>query len=163
MTQTDPKPSKHALKGEIIKISKGLAIYQTHASPYWFARIRDPISKRNIVRSTKETSRLEARKLAEELFLSILKGKSTPKAPREMTFGYFAEELVKVEKRRGEHGELHAKLWANTEFYLGHKKWGILERLDKVDIRTITTVEYLAYMDWVRTKDKSSHPAWAAG
>ena len=65
MTQTDPKPSKHALKGEIIKISKGLAIYQTHASPYWFARIRDPISKRNVVRSTKETSRLEARKVAE--------------------------------------------------------------------------------------------------
>jgi hypothetical protein len=159
MTQTDPKPSKHALKGEIIKISKGLAIYQTHASPYWFARIRDPISKRNIVRSTKETSRLEARKLAEELFLSILKGKSTPKAPREMTFGYFAEELVKVEKRRGEQGELHAKLWANTEFYLGHKKWGILERLDKVDIRTITTVEYIAYMDWVRTKDKTLKPA----
>ena len=65
MTNSDPKPSRSALKGEIIKISRGLAIYQINASPYWFARIRDPSSQRTIVRSTKETSRLEARKLAE--------------------------------------------------------------------------------------------------
>jgi hypothetical protein len=159
MTNSDPKPSRNALKGEIITINRGLAIYQTNASPYWYARIRNPISKRNVVRSTKETSRLEARKVAEELFISIMKGKDGAKVPREQTFGYFAEELVKAEKRRGEIGEINKKLWANTEFYLEHKKWGILERFDKVEVKSITTVEYNAYMDWVRTKDKTLKPA----
>ena len=159
MTNSDPKPSRNALKGEIITVNRGLAIYQTNASPYWYARIRNPISKRNVVRSTKETSRLEARKVAEELFISIMKGKDAAKVPREQSFGYFAEELVKAEKRRGEIGEINKKLWANTEFYLEHKKWGILERFDKVDVKTITTVEYNAYMDWVRTKDKTLKPA----
>ena len=30
--------SRHALDGGIIKISRGIAIYKTHASPFWFAR-----------------------------------------------------------------------------------------------------------------------------
>jgi hypothetical protein len=66
---------------------------------------------------------------------------------------------VKVEKRKGAQGELNHKLWANTEFYLEHKNWGILEKFDRVDVRSIGTVEYLAYMDWVRTRDKSLKPA----
>ena len=159
MTHPNPKPSRSALKGEIIKISRGLAIYQTNASPYWFVRIRDPVSKRNVVRSTKETSRLEARKVAEELFITILKGPSRVKVPREMTFGYFAEELVKVEQRRGKLGEINQKLWANTQFYLEHSLWGILKQFELVDVRSITTVEYNDYMDWVRKKDKTLKPA----
>ena len=31
--------SPHRLKGKIIKIRRGLALYQTYASPYYFARI----------------------------------------------------------------------------------------------------------------------------
>lgn len=158
MTDNEPKPSRNALKGEIVNIFRGLAIYQTNASPFWFARIRNPISKRNIVRSTKETSRLEARKVAEELFISIMKSKDAVKVPREVTFGYFAEELVKAEKRKGLLGELNHKLWANTEFYLEHKNWGILKQFEMVDVKTITTVEYNSYMDWVRTKDKTLKP-----
>jgi hypothetical protein len=49
-------PSPNALKGEIHRIQKGLAIYQINASPYWYARIRDSSTGRNIVRSTKETA-----------------------------------------------------------------------------------------------------------
>ena len=159
MTNSDPKPSRNALKGEIIKLSRGLAIYQTHASPYWFARIRLPGSKRNLVRSTKETSKLEARKVADELFLKLLQTGIKLKVPLELTFGYFAQELVKLEQRRGERGELHERLWANTEFYLEHKKWGILEKFDQVDIRSIQTVDFLGYMDWVKSRDKTLKPA----
>lgn len=32
-------PTKHSLDGEIITVSRGVAIYKTHASPYWQARI----------------------------------------------------------------------------------------------------------------------------
>lgn len=159
MSNPDPKPSRNALKGPVIKVFKGLAIYQTNASPYWFARIRDPVSKRNIVRSTKEISRIEARKLAEELFHSVLRGAASPKVPFQMTFGYFAQELVKQEQKRGEAGEISPRLWANTQFYLEHKVWGVLEKFDKKDVSSITTVDYLAYMDWVRSKDKTLKPA----
>ena len=62
---TAPKThTKHALDGEIIKVHKGVAIYKTHASPFWFARIRDPQAKKYVVRSTKATSRIKAREIA---------------------------------------------------------------------------------------------------
>ena len=61
--------SKHAVDGEIINIRRGLAIYKTFAGPYYYARIRDPKTKKYVVRSTKETSRITARAAAEELAL----------------------------------------------------------------------------------------------
>ena len=35
------KRSPHRLKGKIIRIRSGLALYQTYASPFYFARILD--------------------------------------------------------------------------------------------------------------------------
>ena len=58
--------SPHRLRGKIVKIRRGLALSQTHASPYYFARILDPRTQRYKVRSTEETNRIEARKIAEE-------------------------------------------------------------------------------------------------
>ena len=151
-------PSPNALKGDILRIQKGLAIYQVNASPYWYARIRDPSTKRHVVRSTKETSQLRARKIAEELFLSVLR--NSPQAvPKDRTFGYFADELISLEKLKGERGELHKRLWANTSFYLHHKVWGATKRFDKVDIGTISTADYNNYLEWVRKKDGTLKPA----
>jgi hypothetical protein len=87
--------SPNALKGEIVRIQKGLAIYQVNASPFWYARIRDPSTKRHVVRSTKETSQLKARKVAEELFLSVIRN-SPLTVPKDRTFGYFADELISL-------------------------------------------------------------------
>jgi len=151
--------SRNALKGEIQNIQKGLAIYQINASPYWYARIRDSSTGRNIVRSTKETSRLKARKVAEELFVSIVRKGADPAVPRTETFGYFADELISLEKAKGDRGELHKRLWADTNFYINHKAWGINQRFNKVDVRTITTVGYLGYLEWVRSKDSKLKPA----
>jgi hypothetical protein len=64
--------SRHAYKTRPIKIQKGLAIYQTYASPYYLARIWDSRAGKNIVRSTKETSRIEARKVAQEIAIEIV-------------------------------------------------------------------------------------------
>ena len=155
----DQKISRNSLNEAIVQLHRGLAIYKINASPFWFARIRNPLTKKYVVRSTKETSRLEARKVAEELFHSLMMGNHNPKIAREFTFGYYADELVNIEKAKGERGELNHKLWANTEFYLHHKKWGILEKHDKSDVRTMTTVTYLEYMSWVRKQDKDLKPA----
>ena len=129
-----------------------------NASPYWYARIRDPSTKRHVVRSTKETSKLQARKVAEELFLTVLRN-SPAAIPKDRTFGYFADELISLEKLRGERGELHKRLWANTSFYLNHKVWGATQRFVKADIGTITTTDYNGYLEWVRTKDNKLKPA----
>ena len=76
--------SKHRLKGKIVKIRRGVAIYQTHAGPYYYARILDPKTGKYKVRSTKETSRLEARKVAEELAYEMRR-KDRPAEPE---FGF---------------------------------------------------------------------------
>ena len=106
----------------------------------------------------KRTSQLLARKVAEELFLSVLRN-SPLAVPKDRTFGYFADELISVEKLKAERGELHKRLWANTSFYLHHKVWGVTKRFDKVDIGKITTTDYIGYLEWVRTKDNALKPA----
>ncbi|HEY1475404.1 MAG TPA: hypothetical protein VGF53_15115 [Pseudolabrys sp.] len=151
-------PSPSALKGKIQQIHKGLAIYQINASPYWYARIRDTRSGRNIVRSTKETSRLEARKVAEELFVSTIRNAEST-VPQNQTFGHFADELISLEKAKGQRGELHNRLWANTNFYLNHLKWGINRKFNKTSISEIQTTDYLEYLEWVRKRDSALKPA----
>ncbi len=69
-----------------------MALYQTHASPYYFARILDPRANRYKVRSTKETSRVEARHVAEELSREIC-SKDAP-APQEFSFRTYAQRLI---------------------------------------------------------------------
>jgi hypothetical protein len=70
--------SPHRLKDRIIRIRRGLAVYQTFASPFYFARILDPRTRRYKVRSTKETSRLGARQVAEELAQQICSKDADP-------------------------------------------------------------------------------------
>ena len=55
--------SKKAIK----QIRRGLSIYRTGRSPYWHSRIYDPVKKKYVVRSTKETNRIEAIEVAEEI------------------------------------------------------------------------------------------------
>ena len=54
-------------KKTIKKIRRGLSIYRTGRSPFWHARIYDPVKKKYVVRSTKETNRIEAIEVAEEI------------------------------------------------------------------------------------------------
>ncbi len=91
------KRSKHSLKGKIVKIRRGVAIYQTHAGPYYYARILDPKTGKYVVRSTKETSRLEARKVAEELAYKMRSPDRV--AEPEFSFKYYAQRFV--ENARG--------------------------------------------------------------
>ena len=55
--------SKKAIK----KIRRGLSIYRIGSSPFWHARIYDPVKKKYVVRSTKEANRIEAIEVACEV------------------------------------------------------------------------------------------------
>ena len=49
------KLSKHRLNGKIERLSRGVAIYRTYASPYWLARVWGAKASRYVVRSTRNT------------------------------------------------------------------------------------------------------------
>ena len=140
---TGQQKTKYALDGEIIKIRRGLAIYKTGASRFFFARIRDTRNNKNIVRSTKETSKIEARKAAEGLFESLYVDGVISLVPREYRFETFADEL-RVQARNdielGSRRDSHIK---DIEFILDQKKWGLLLAFGKLDVRDIKTKEYV--------------------
>ena len=96
----------NALAEEIILISRGVAIYKVGASPFWQARVRDTRTKKYIVRSTRETSRIKARAAAEEMAAEI-KG-SVKKVMREFTFEYYGNRMADKARRVSANGERHA-------------------------------------------------------
>ena len=146
-----PKTQNNKLDGEIINIRRGLAIYKVHFSPYYRARIRDAKKKGYIVRSTKETSRIKAREAAEELAQSLTSHLVT-NGNSEARFSRVAENLIERERQKGERGEVHKRLYGNTAFYLTHKTWGASDHFGTRLITDIKTVDYNAYMDFVRSK-----------
>ena len=87
----------------IKKIRRGLSIYRTCRSPFWHARIYDPVKKKYVVRSTRDTNRIEAIKVAEEI-LEIYKSKqnSSHATSKDRSFEYYAKLLadLNVEKSK---------------------------------------------------------------
>ena len=142
--------SIHSLDGDIIKIHRGLAIYKTHASPYWNARILDSNAKKYIVRSTKETSRLAARQVAEELE-SDLKRRQ-PVVPREYTFKYFATRFIEKGRRLTGTGERNANYIRTAQLFLDNDEWGLMKTFAGKDVRELKTRNFTEFMDALAKK-----------
>lgn len=134
----------NALDGDIIVIRRGLAIYKINGSPFYQARIINPAKKpKYIVRSTKETNRLEARKIAEEIF-STTHGTVEIKsaAPADKTFEYYSKLAIKqaqVDVARGVRNPAYAR---NLEYNLYNKHYGLIPYLGHLDIRDIGVKHY---------------------
>lgn len=119
--------SKHALSEDIILISRGVAIYKTGASPYWQCRIRDAQSKRYVVRSTKETSRIKAREAARELADEIRSREKV--VERAFTFDHYARRTIAKAERMVAGGERNANYARDIRYCLENKEWGLLKFL----------------------------------
>jgi hypothetical protein len=151
------KPSKHSLDGEIIVVHKGIAIYKTHASPFWFARIRDPQLKKYVVRSTKEKSRVKARGVAQELAQDILsKQKATPK---EFSFKYYATRFLEKGRRLAATGERNANYIRTAGTVLDNKQWGLMKHFQDADVRTLRTRHWAEYLDELAKKRPDLKPS----
>ena len=147
----DPKtPTKHALDGEIIKVHKGVAIYKTHASPFWFARIRDPQAKKYVVRSTKATSRIKAREIAEELAHQILS--AVKKTPKEFSFKYYATRFIEKGRRLVATGERNANYIRTTRLFLDNDEWGLMKHFGGQDVRELRTRHWAEFLDQTAAK-----------
>ena len=116
-----PKLSPHRLKGNIIRIRRGLALYQTFASPFYFARTLDPRSQRYKVRSTKETSRIEARKVAEEYAQELMRPDA--RADLEFSFKTYAHRFIQKGQQLAESGERNKNYIRTTRLFLDNDNW----------------------------------------
>ena len=143
------KRSKHSLKGDIIKIRRGLAIYQTHASPYYFARILDAKTRKYIVRSTKETSRITARETAEELALTLL---SRVKVRVEHNFDHYADKMLKRSALEITRGNKNIRYTKDASAIIYNAEWGLQKFFRGLDVREIKTRDYQSYVDDVLKK-----------
>lgn len=147
------KDTRNTLDGEIVELRKGLHIYKVKASPFWRVRIRNPRTKKYIVRSTKEVGKLQARQVAEEFYAGIISQIIPVSVPREVTFEFFYEQIVKdaqYEVSRGTHPPRYVE---NTKFAFTHKRWGLLKEFGTRDIREIETKDYVTYIQTVREAD----------
>ena len=88
-------------KKTIKQIRRGLSIYRTGRSPYWHSRIYDPVKKKYVVRSTKETNRIEAIEVAEEI-LETYKSKqnSSHATSKDRSFEYYAKLLADLNAQK---------------------------------------------------------------
>ena len=93
--------TRGTLNGEIIKIRRGLAIYKVTLSPFYQVRMRDLRTKKYVVRSTKETTRINARTAAEEQYETFLNANIVQVVPKNYTFEHFAERLINRAQRDG--------------------------------------------------------------
>ncbi|MDR6830840.1 hypothetical protein J2X48_004616 [Bosea sp. BE271] len=142
----EPKPkSKHSLNGPIIEVHKGVAIYKTHASPFYFARIRDPQLKKYIVRSTKEKARIPARSAALELATEIISQKKA--TPTEFSFKYYATRYVERANRLVANGERNKNYVRTGILCLDNSEWGLIKRFGKEDVRTLKTRHWAEFLD----------------
>ena len=144
------KRSPHRLKGKIIRIRRGLALYQTFASPFYFARILDPRNQRYKVRSTKETNRVEARKVAEEYAHEITR-RDAP-ADREFSFKTYANRFIQKGRQLAESGERNKNYIRTTRLFLDNDNWGLVRHFGTCDVRELTTRDWQLFIEKLTRK-----------
>ena len=146
--------SRNSLDGPAITIRQGLAIYKTLASPFYFARIWNNKTKKYVVRSTKEKTRLEAKTIAEEIFSNLHTSGALTAAPREMTFSHFADQTIKqaeFDVAAGARQQSHIK---DIRYILEQHNWGLLKEFGKKDVRELQTKDFYDYINKVQAENR---------
>lgn len=141
------------------KITKGIAIYQTGASPYWFARIWDARNQKYRVRSTKERLKIDAIEEAYRIAEGLGSENKRFPTPDKFAFRLFANDLIQLQQaqvRRGERSK--SFVWDDSKL-LSREKDGILAVFGHRDVRHIETRDlrdYLHLLDQNREKPLSA-------
>ena len=105
------------------EIRRGLYIYkQPRQSQYYFVRIFVG-NKKYICRSTKETSKIEARKRAEELY-SSLKDKNEVGVSETNSFRFFSNKLIEHEMELSK-TKRSKRFGKDTRKYITRKELGL--------------------------------------
>lgn len=127
-------------------IRNGLSLYKTNRSPYWNARIWVSGEKKYVVRSTKETSRVDAIEAAEEILNKLKKERFVDGVPPNRQFQHYANILINEQKKvvGKERGKRFSQ---DDEDKLNRKGDGILQHFGKMDVAIITTSHLREYLN----------------
>jgi hypothetical protein len=153
--------TNHSLDGKIIKLQRGIAIYKTHASPYWNARIRNSNTRSYLVRSTKEKSRIKARAAALELASDLVSNRTS--VPKEFTFKFYATRFIERARGLVARGERNEHYVRSALLFLDNDQWGLMEAFGDQDIREIKTRHFQQFMDKVAVKRPDLSPSTRNG
>jgi hypothetical protein len=141
------KKTRNQLVEPIDKIRRGIAIYKVHLSPFWMVRVRNVMTGKYVVRSTKATGRLAARKAAEEIAAEILTG-TVQAVPKSRTFETYAERFLAEQEKQVAQGIRSSDLQTNDRYTIFQKQWGLIAFFGRRDIATITTRDIVEYHKW---------------
>ena len=131
-------------------LRRGLSIYKTGRSPFWHVRIYDAVKKKYVVRSTKETKRIEAADVAEEI-LETFKSKqnSAHAVSRDRSFEHYGKLLAEItlQKSKSTRNKYASKDQAKILF---RETDGLISYFGKYDVGKITSGmvrDYLLFLD----------------
>ena len=142
-------------KKTIKHLRRGLSIYKTGRSPFWHARIYDAVKKKYVVRSTKETNRIEAAEVAEEIVDTYKKKQnSSHAASKDRSFEHYAKLLSEMTKQKAKASRNKYALSDQSKI-LFREKDGLVSYFGKHDVGKITpgiVRDYLLFLDKRRDK-----------
>lgn len=135
------------------EIKRGLAIFKNGHSRYWHLRLWDPLAKKYVRRSTKETNRLDAISVAVEFAQNFKSPVDTKHAAKKSTsFEYFAKKMNDIDRMSGKRSaDDEAKL-------LNRSSDGLLQYFGHWDVSKINTA---AVRDYLYELDKNRGKALA--
>lgn len=147
----DSQNSKKTIK----HLRRGLSIYKTGRSPFWHARIYDGVKKKYVVRSTKETNRIEAAEVAEEIIETYKKKQNSSHAvSKDRSFEHYAKMLSEITKQKAK-ASRNKYAFTDQAKILFREKDGLVSYFGKHDVGKITpgnVRDYLLFLDKRREK-----------
>jgi len=142
-------------KKTIKHLRRGLSIYKTGRSPFWHVRIYDAVKKKYVVRSSKETNRIEAAEVAEEIVDTYKKKQNSAHASlKERSFEHYAKLLSEITKQKAK-STRNKYAFSDQAKILFREKEGLVSYFGKYDVGKITpgiVRDYLLFLDKRREK-----------
>lgn len=147
-------------KKTIKHLRRGLSIYKTGRSPFWHARLYDSVKRKYVVKSTKETNRLDAAEVAEEILADFrAKQNTNHAAQKDRSFEHYARvysDMARVQKK----GARNKYAFSDEYKILYREGDGVVSYFGKYDVGKITSGmvrDYLVYLD--KRRDKPLAPS----
>ena len=133
-----------------VKVLPGVSIYKVKGAQYWYVRVWNSQSKKYIVKSTGETSAINAKLIAKEHALAL--GMNIKTVEPEYRFRYFASEMLKKMAGLVRKGEINIGYSKAMQWAVENEEWGLGVELGALDVRKITTRDFLDFMNKLSVK-----------
>jgi hypothetical protein len=149
MTKSSVGPSMTDLPSAI-KIYRGVSIYRMEGSQFWYVRVWDKERQKYIVKSTGESSAINAKEMAKSHALSLLKQEQI--VDKEYTFKYFGLKLLQKQTLMAKSGERNANYLKTLQWAIQNEDWGLIRKFGMKDVRKLTTRDYQTFIEELSIK-----------